>query len=70
MGRLATALSAGSPKASEPVSAQSVSGASKSEILANLRQAALSENAADALCLVELRGFEPLTLACHGRHAW
>jgi hypothetical protein len=31
------------------------------EILANLWQASLSGRPADVLCLVELRGFEPLT---------
>jgi hypothetical protein len=38
-----------------------------SETLANLWQTALSGSAADALCLVELRGFEPLTpcMPCH-----
>ena len=33
----------------------------RSETLANLWQTTLSGSAADALCLVELRGFEPLT---------
>jgi hypothetical protein len=39
----------------------------RSETLANLWQAALGGSAADALCLVELRGFEPLTpcMPCH-----
>ena len=32
-----------------------------SETLANLWQTTLGGSAADALCLVELRGFEPLT---------
>jgi hypothetical protein len=40
---------------------QSVLTIADSETLANLRQATLSGNPGVALCLVELRGFEPLT---------
>ena len=36
-----------------------------SRFLATLWQMALRAEGEDALCLVELRGFEPLTLACH-----
>ena len=41
--------------------AWSVTEVTHSETLANLWQAALNGSPADALCLVELRGFEPLT---------
>jgi len=58
------------PKSPETVRAQSVPAATSSETLANLWQAALSGSPADALCLVELRGFEPLTpcMPCHPHH--
>jgi hypothetical protein len=59
---LTTALASGeAPKLPESVSAQSVLMDASSEILANLWQATAEGNPADALCLVELRGFEPLT---------
>jgi hypothetical protein len=45
----------------EPVSAQSALKAAMSETLATLWQASLRGSPGVALCLVELRGFEPLT---------
>ena len=48
-------------KAPKPVSTQSVLMAPVSESLANLWQATLSGSPGEALWLVELRGFEPLT---------
>jgi hypothetical protein len=50
-----------SSKVPKPVSTHGVLADAVSETLANLWQATLSGSAADALCLVELRGFEPLT---------
>jgi hypothetical protein len=49
------------PKWTEPVNTQSDLTVACSEILANLWQTTLSGGPVDALCLVELRGFEPLT---------
>jgi hypothetical protein len=61
-------------KAAELVSAQSVQAVANSGTLANLWQATLSGSPGEALWLVELRGFEPLTSCMpsrdphHGAH--
>jgi hypothetical protein len=49
------------PKSDKAINAHSVMAVADSEILANLWQATSSEGPGDALWLVELRGFEPLT---------
>jgi hypothetical protein len=58
-----TALASGAeaPEPPESLSAQSVPMATESETLAILWQAALGRRPGEALWLVELRGFEPLT---------
>jgi hypothetical protein len=62
--------SSSSGMSSKPVSTHGVLTDARSETLANLWQMTLRAGVEDALCLVELRGLEPLTpcMPCHPHH--